>query len=194
MLNKKRFRLIVCSDIMASRGLIRFGTMTVRLGGLSLRTVADMWRSFANTRFWRSLTSKHDYIMVYEPHPNGHGWHIHFLCNFYIPIRQLVIESSRFGFGVCWMECVPSSYVHYVSKYIGKASKIARQQGCKSVRIVNVSRSLVPLRDIDVSSSSIDFIRQYWHTVSGSPKVRWHKLYLSWLYSFAPSLCDFSFD
>lgn len=187
-MNRKKFRLLACGDLMASRGALRFGTLTVRLDGLPLRTVADMWRSFANTRFWRELSRGKDYVMVYEPHPNGHGWHIHFVCNFFVPVRRLVEVAFRFGFGVCWMERVDVGSVLYVSKYIGKASAIARKEGCKGVRTVNVSRSMLPLKDVEVHSPSIDFIRDNWGFRTGSPFLRWLRLSWDWLLSWCPSL------
>lgn len=190
-MNRKMFRLLVCGDLMSSRGRLRFGTLTVRLHGVPLRTVADMWRSFANTRFWRDLSRKRDYVMVFEPHPNGHGWHIHFVCNFFVPVRRLSEVASQFGFGVCWMESVDVGGVAYISKYISKSSRIARSEGCKGVRICNVSRSLVPLRDVEVHSPQIDFIRDYWHTCTGSPLLRWLRLSWQWLLSWCPRLEDF---
>ena len=191
-MNKKEFRILACGDLMSSRGRVRFGTMTVRLHGVPLRVVADMWRSFANTRFWRNLTRKRDYIMVFEPHPHGHGWHIHFMCNFFVPIRELVSVASRFGFGVCWMELVDLSGVGYVAKYVCKSGKIARAEGSKGVRIVNVSRSLLPMSDVIVSSSSLDYVRDNWHTETGSILLRWQRLQWRWFCSFCPSLCRIS--
>ena len=190
-MNKKIFRLMVCGDLMASRGRLRFGTMTVKGSGIPLRAVADMWRSFANTRFWRKLSRKRDYVMVFEPHPSGHGWHVHFVCNFFVPIRELVSVGGLYGFGVCYMESVDVGGVYYISKYICKSTSLARKEGCKCVRICNVSRSLVPLRDILVSSPSIDFVRDNWHIESGAPSLRWLKLQWRWFLSWCPMLEDF---
>lgn len=187
-MNRKQFRLLACGDLMQSRGRLRFGTMTVRLDGLPLRVVADMWRAFANTRFWRDLSRKRDYVMVYEPHPSGHGWHIHFVCNFFVPVRRLVSVASRFGFGVCWLESVDVGGVAYVSKYIGKAGKIARREGCKGVRCVNVSRTLLPLRDIEVHSPMIDFVRTNWCSRTGCALLRWHRLVWDWYLSWCPRI------
>lgn len=187
-MNRKVFRLMVCGHIMAQKSRLRFGTLTVRMPCLPLRVVADMWRSFSNSRFWRGLVSRRDYMMVYEPHPQGHGWHIHFVCNFFIPIRDLVREAGRYGFGVCWMEIIDSSGVSYIAKYLSKSSKLARAEGSRSVRLVNVSRSLVPLRDIDVRSPMIDYVRSNWRTETGSPYLRWQKLVWRWLLSWCPSL------
>lgn len=178
---------------MASRGRLRFGTLTVKVEGLPLRVVADMWRAFANTRFWRDLSRKRDYVMVYEPHPNGHGWHIHFVCNFFVPVRDLVRVAGNYGFGVCWMESIPSAHVAYIAKYITKSNRLARQEGSKGVRVVNVSRSMLPLRDIDVHSSMIDFIRRFWHTRTGFPSLRWQKLQWDWFLSWCPSLDNENF-
>ncbi len=187
-MNKNLFRLVASAELMSTRGRLRFGTLTVRLDGLPLRVVADMWRSFSNSRWWRSISRKRDYILVYEPHPNGHGWHIHFLCNFYIPIRDLVYESSKYGFGVAWMESVSVDHVYYISKYISKSRRISRREGSKGVRLVNVSRSMLPLSDVIVSSPMLDYVKSNWHIVSGSHKVRWLKLCWNWLTSWCPAL------
>lgn len=160
----------------------------MRISGLTLRQTADMWRSFANSRFWRDLCRGRDYVMVFEPHPGGHGWHVHFVCNFYVPIRDLVRVSSRYGWGVCYMEVVDVGAVAYVAKYIGKSGRLSRKEGCKGVRIVNVSRTLLPLRDVEVHSPSIDYVRDNWHTETGSPLLRWLKLSWRWLVGWCPSI------
>lgn len=190
-MNKKLFRLVCCANVMASRGRLRFFTVTVQEHGLPLRFVADRWRTFANDRWWRKISKGKDYIMVYEPHPGGHGWHIHFLTNFYIPIDDLRYYCNRHNFGICFAEACDTGTVVYMAKYISKGAFLRRMEGASNVRLVNVSRSLLPLRDIDVSSSSIDFIRRWWHSSNDVFMIRWHCLYWSWLLSFCPSMRGF---
>lgn len=183
-MNKHLFRLHDAALILRKVDRLRFFTITVRLHDVSLRKVADMWRSFSNGRWWRSLCKGRGYFLVYEPHPKGHGWHIHFVSNFYIDIRELVRRVSSYGFGVCYAEIVDDDIAFYVAKYLTKSRKLHRREGAKGVRLVNCSRNLPSLRDVSVSSSSIDYIRDNWRTETGSPMVRYMKLYYRWITSF----------
>lgn len=186
-MNKQLFRIVSTVEYMSTRGALRFGTITVKRPDVPLHVVSDMWRNFANGRWWRKLSRGKDYVMVYEPHPNGHGWHIHFLCNFYVPIRQLVYEVGKYGFGVCWMEHVSPDTAWYISKYVVKSRKLLRRSNYRRVRLVNVSRTMLPLSDVVVRSSSIDFVRRWWRFSDLPFQVRAVKLFQDWLCTFCPS-------
>lgn len=187
-MNKKLFRLVASATLMESRGRLRFFTVTVKEHGLPLRFVADRWRSFTNSRWWRRISKGKDYIMVYEPHPKGHGWHIHFLTNFYIPVDDLRYHCNCHNFGICFAEGCDAGTVVYMAKYISKGNFLRRMEGARNVRLVNVSRSMLPLYDIEVRSPSIDFVRRWWKSSTDPLLLRWHCLYWAWLCSFSRDL------
>lgn len=202
--NRKLFRLLACSELMqvdhtyvqkgkkcdrvvhVKGGRLRFFTLTVPESDLPLYVVASRFRRFANSRWWRALTKGHSYICVYEPHPNGHGWHVHCLTNFYIPWQQLDFHARAYLFGHTDIEAADGNAAFYVSKYLTKAGIIRRVQDSRHVRIVNVSRDLLPLYDVLVNSPSVDFIRKHWDILDGeSPYYRMLFLYFAWIHSFS---------
>lgn len=201
--NKRMFRVLACCELMQTdhyfdqrtkhgfvRRLVkgdrlRFLTMTVPENDLPLRTVAARFRAFANSRWWRDLTRLRSYICVYEPHPHGHGWHIHILCNFYIPWRELDLVCRSYLFGHTDIEAAQSSCATYIAKYVTKSQMLKRAQEARHVRIVNVSRDLLPLRDIDTSSNSIDYIKVNWERSSLPASCRLRFLYYHWVHSWS---------
>lgn len=181
------FRLLACGDIMKSRGDLRFVTLTFEHSGLPLDYCAHCWREFTNGRWWRSLSRGKDRIQVWEIHPGGHGWHLHMLVNFFIPWKRLQREIVKAGFGyIVHVElCRDMSVCDYVCKYLLKSKRISRSESARRHRIINVSRSLLPLSDVNVKSSSIDYVRSRWRFTSGPLSLRWRMLYLRWLSSFS---------
>lgn len=181
-MNRDIMRIWVCATLMEIRDRLRFFTLTVPEYDLPLPHVASRWRDFANTRWWRKLKSKGDYIVVYEPHPSGHGWHIHVITNFFIPWQQLALMARVVHFGHTDIEAVDSGCALYCAKYLAKSKILKRLADARHVRIVNVSRGLVPLKDIEIHSPSIDFIRNNWSLGSGFHfKRRAQVLYLCWI-------------
>lgn len=192
-MNKKLFRILACVELMAGRGRLRFLTLTVKEGGVPLRIVADRFRAFSNSRWWRKLVKGKDYICVYEPHPNGHGWHIHILTNFFIPWQQLQFHASVYGFGHTDIEACNSSMGVYIGKYLSKSKVLRAFEGASNVRLVNVSRSLLPLYDVLITSPSIDYVRNHWRLWDGFGKSVFKKylwIYLNWVSSFCTIPAD----
>lgn len=203
-INRKLFRVLACTELMqvdhsyvkttkrgsftvfVKGGRLRFFTLTVPESDLPLYVVASRFRSFANSRWWRKLTRGHSYICVYEPHPNGHGWHVHCLTNFYIPWQELDLHARAYMFGHTDIEAADSNAAFYVSKYLTKTQVIRRFQDSRHVRIVNVSRDLLPLYDILVKSPSVDYIRSHWERLEGeTPYLRMLFLYFMWIHDFS---------
>ena len=180
--NKELMRIWACATLMEQKDRLRFFTLTVPEHDLPLRIVADRWRDFVSTRWWRKLKRKGDYIVVYEPHPSGHGWHIHVITNFFVPWQELALMARVVHFGHTDIAAVDSGCALYCAKYLSKSKILKRVTGAKNVRIVNVSRGLVRMKDIEVHSPSIDFIRANWQHLSGLPFIRrWHVGYLCWI-------------
>lgn len=107
---------------------------------------------------WRSLRhylvelfgSDVKYVMNYEIHPKGHGWHIHSVWNRYIPLKEFLPKIQSFGFGRVDVRKAGSVGVaDYLSKHCLKAYRgISRKDGgCSRLRLVNCSRGLPRLSD-----------------------------------------------
>lgn len=202
--NKRVFRILACCELMqvdhvyhvkTKRGFrsrlvkgdrLRFLTLTVPESNLPLRVVALRFRRFSNSRWWRKLMEFHSYICVYEPHPSGHGWHIHILCNVFIPWQQFDLMARSYLFGHTDIESADSNCAYYIAKYVTKAQVLRRAQDSRNVRIVNVSRDLLPLYDVISYSPSIDFIRDNWDvSVKCKPWEKLRLLYLYWVYTWS---------
>lgn len=123
-------------------------------------TIRARWRAFRHD-YTRFIGHSCGWIMCYEPHPHGHGWHIHVVFNSdFLDVNVIRKYSSRHGFGRIHIERVDSVGMSgYISKYISKSAKRARDLGCERIRLINCSRGVTRLRDIVVSSRWSDYIR-----------------------------------
>ena len=157
---KKKLRVRwSCEEMTKGGRRLRFLTLTVRECGLPLGEVVERFRALRNSRYMREALKGNQYICVYEKHPNGHGWHIHMVINFYLNITEFRCWAVRYGFGRLHIELCTEEIGRYISKYISKSLE-NRPEECKGLRMINVSRGLCAMRDIVVSSPSIDFIRR----------------------------------
>ena len=186
---KKRLRVQwSCEEMMKGGRRLRFLTLTVPEHGLPLNVVTARFRALRNSRFVRDLLKGHDYVCVYEKHPNGHGWHIHIVLNRFVPIREFRLISGRYGFGRIHIELCGSDIGKYISKYISKTLQ-DRPDDCKGLRLINVSRGLLALRDIIVSSPAIQFVKRNFHNAVVSRLRPFHRLSMlqrSWLFRLLP--------
>lgn len=114
--------------------------------------IRKRWRSF---RHWfQEVNPGCKYIMNYEIHPRGHGWHIHAVFTQYIPLKKYLPRIRSFGFGRVDVRRVTSKGVSdYLTKHALKAyrgvSKVSSELLGRSVRLrlVNTSRGLPVLSD-----------------------------------------------
>lgn len=114
--------------------------------------IRSRWRSL---RHWLQETFPNvKYVMNYEIHPKGHGWHIHGVFTCYIPLTKYLIKIQSYGFGRVGVEKVTSKGVaDYLTKHALKAyrgvSLHNRELLGRSIRLrlVNTSRGLPRLSD-----------------------------------------------
>lgn len=194
---KKKLRVRWSCEAMTKGGRrLRFLTLTVPEHGLPLRCVVDRFRALRSCRYMRSMLKGNDYICVYEKHPQGHGWHIHIVLNFWIDINELRGWANRYGFGRIHIELCEGDIGRYISKYIAK-TLAQRPEDCKGVRLINVSRGLLALRDIVCDSPSIDFVRRNIHNAAVSGISMFHRLKVlqrSWIFRLLPEDMCFSLN
>lgn len=192
---KKSLRVRWSCEAMTKGGRrLRFLTLTVPEHGLPLRVVTSRFRNLRNSRYMRDLLKNHSYICVYEKHPMGHGWHIHIVLNRRVPIESFRYVAQMCGFGRIHIEKCGADIGKYISKYIAKTFD-ARPDDCKGLRLINVSRCLLALRDVLVSSPSIDFVRRNFNDPLVShlkPFQRIKMLRKTWSYRLLPEEMCFS--
>lgn len=127
--------------------------------------IRERWRNFRH--YLVELLGKDTkYIMNYELHPNGHGWHIHSVWNTYIPLKTHYHKLRNFGFGRVDVQLVNSVGVaEYLSKhalkaYRGVSSKELESNAKFRLRLVNMSRGLPRLSDYYFTSDFLEKARQ----------------------------------
>jgi hypothetical protein len=131
---------------------------------VSYDQVRERWR---NLRHWliRRL-GKPKYIMNYELHPKGHGWHIHAVLTSYIPLSKYLDKIQSFGFGRVGVEVVYNRFVsdyltkHCLKSYRGINKKYKRYGDFNRMRLVNQSRGLPPLSDYEYRSDYMSSLRE----------------------------------
>lgn len=151
----REYRADKTLQVLMSKSKCVFLTLTTP-DVVDYKTVRERWR---NLRHWlvRRL-GKPQYIMNYELHPKGHGWHIHAVFTCYISLKKHLHTIRSFGFGRVGVEVVYSKFVSdYLTKHCLKAYrgeiKTKRLGDYKRMRLVNQSRGLPPLSDYKYCSS-----------------------------------------
>ena len=140
-----------CEDVLnaflsGSTGCVFFTLTTPDV--VSFEEIRRRWRGF---RHWlaRELPKGAKYVMNYEIHPKGHGWHIHTVWNHYIDLRKYLRVIRSFGFGRVDISRVDSKGIaDYLSKHALKAysgGRHAPRGQVERMRLVNTSRGLPTL-------------------------------------------------
>ena len=178
-----------CDDALsclASSGRAVFFTLTTA-DVVDLQEIRARWRGL---RHWlcRRLKSPH-YVMNYELHPLGHGWHIHSVWNCFIPLREFRSKISEFGFGRCDVRRVSrkglGEYLtkHAMKAYRGISIKSSVDGSPVRLRLVNTSRGLPRLSDYTWISPFDDasraLIRDVLPPLSDETKAICHRLGIS---------------
>lgn len=117
--------------------------------------IHEIRRRWRNLRNWlvRKLGKGTFYVMNYEIHPNGHGWHIHSVWNRFIPLNHIRDRIRIAGFGRVDVRAVTNSQVSdYLTKHALKAYRGVSRKECEKnpqfrLRLVNCSRGLPRLSD-----------------------------------------------
>lgn len=149
----KEIRQLRCDDTLVSLlkgGKCVFFTLTTP----DVVDIKEMRRRWRGLRNWlvRRLGNPH-YVMNYEVHPQGHGWHIHAVFNRFIPLRELLPKIRAYGFGRVDVRPVNNHFVanyltkHCLKAYRGLSKRLRNAQQIHRLRLVNASRGLPVLSD-----------------------------------------------
>lgn len=164
----KMARQVRCSDVLArfskdNQGMC-FMTFTTK-DVVTIHQIRERWRNLRHFLIEREGKGI-KYVMNYELHPKGHGWHIHAVFNRYINLRAGgLYRLRRYGFNIINVKRVDSLGVaEYLSKHCLKAYRgcsKALQGQSKRLRLVNCSRGLPVLSDYRWRSAFNDSVRLY---------------------------------
>lgn len=165
----KQIREIRCDDVLRffmenNRGLC-FLTLTTP-DVVTIHEIRKRWRSLRHYLAEREGAG-FKYVMNYELHPRGHGWHIHGVFNRYINLRgEGLRQLRRYGFGMINVKKVNSLGVsQYLSKHCLKAYRGVRKslhagEFMQRLRLVNTSRGLPRLSDYKWQSAYNEKVNQ----------------------------------
>jgi len=103
---------------IARRGSLFFWTLTFREVMTDTR-IGSAYRYFQDdiiNLFYGNIAG----VRVFEVHPGGHGLHVHFVVNRFIPKRLVDALSRKHGLGWTFVRPAKAEVVPYLSKYLRK--------------------------------------------------------------------------
>lgn len=148
----REIRSVRCEDLL--KELVKSGSCV-----FFTLTTPDVVDYEEIRRRWRLL--RHDlvrrlgrgvkYVMNYEIHPKGHGWHIHGVFDRFVSLRRFLPLIRKYGFGrVDFRRVTSVGVADYLTKHCLKAyrgvKKCCSLSG-RRLRLVNTSRGLPRLND-----------------------------------------------
>jgi len=102
----------------------------------------------------------------FEPHPGGHGWHVHAVAVRRYDVRMIRQLATISGFGRIHVKVIPASQAWYVLKYVTKSSftrqgetKGRRLWGCSGFRGFPASKVVIHDSLFHEALSSIGYIQ-----------------------------------
>lgn len=188
----KLAREVRCNDVLRhfSDDTMSFFTFTTR-DVVTYDEIRERWRNLRHFLVEKYRRKDLKYVMNFELHPKGHGWHVHAVFNHFLNLRNGGLASMRrYGFCIIRAEKVNSLGVaQYLSKHCLKAYrgvKLAQKGRGQRLRLVNCSRGLPRLSDYHWESSYQDRVRRFLRLSSFRAKFGALPFYRRYLYaSFA---------
>ncbi len=80
---------------------------------VDLTELSRRWRKL----IWNGFTPC---VRVFEKHPQGHGYHVHFVTAERIDVNALRVKTEAAGFGRIHVKRIPGRAAQYVAKYLTK--------------------------------------------------------------------------
>lgn len=85
---------------------------------VDLRELSKRWRKL----IWNGFTPC---VRVFEKHPRGHGYHVHFVTAERIDVDALRLKTEAAGFGRIHVRRIPGKKAEYIAKYLTKQRSTA---------------------------------------------------------------------
>lgn len=170
----KEIRQIRCEDLLdcflrsKDRKSCVFFTLTTP-DVVDYETIRARWRDLRHylvEYMSREKGERPKYVMNYELHPHGHGWHIHSVWNRFINLKKHLDKIHAAGFGRVDVRRVYRKEVAlYLSKHCLKAYRGLRKKDdtINRLRLINCSRGLPRLSDyrvLDRFTSKVSLFRK----------------------------------
>lgn len=159
---KREYRAVESLNKMATRRCV-FLTLTTR-DVVSYAEIRQRWRDLRHwliRRLGRPL-----YVMNYEVHPKGHGWHIHCVIQAYVDLSLYLGKIQSFGFGRVNVRPITNLGIadyltkHCLKPYRGAGKSSFKMGEYKRCRLINQSRGLPCLAEYQYTSDYIDSLRK----------------------------------
>ena len=90
---------------------------------VDLKELSQRWRRL----IWNGFTPC---VRVFERHPGGHGYHVHFVTAERIDVDEFRPKAEAAGFGRIHVGRIPGEKARYVAKYLTK-----QRSSCPGVRL-----------------------------------------------------------
>lgn len=93
-------------------------------------SLAEVVSRFAS--MWDSLRKRYPrltVVRVFERHPGGHGWHVHFVCASHLWVGWVRRYAERAGFGRINAKRIRADRASYVAKYLNKGYREPEARG-----------------------------------------------------------------
>jgi hypothetical protein len=123
---------------------LNFITATIPEEDQDPHTISARWRHFVEL-LRQNYGKQVRLIRVLQIHPGGHGWHIHALCDQYIPASKILHFAAVACLGRMDFKMVSKSdraeVVGYLSRYIARDLR-NRTKAAKGVRMISASGHL----------------------------------------------------
>lgn len=150
----KSIKEVRCNDVLrsfmdSSKGCV-FLTLTTP-DVVDIYEIRKRWRGVRHFLCEKYPGVK--YVMNFEIHPKGHGWHIHSVWNRYIPLKVVFDKLRWYGFGRVDISKVRRRGVadyltkHALKAYRGVSAAELKRNPSFRLRLVNASRGLPVLSD-----------------------------------------------
>jgi hypothetical protein len=119
-------------------------------------------------------------VMVREPHPGGHGWHLHFAVPGFVPVAAIIAAWPHGSVNIQKRarDKSPRKIAGYIAKYVSKgmsvehceASEVTPRQPGQHRYWINQGYAVVP---VTFDSSRLDVARRWLQARAGEPLYVW---------------------
>lgn len=114
---------------------------------IDLKELSRRWRKV----IWNGFTPC---VRVFERHPGGHGYHVHFVTAERLDVNELRSRTAEAGFGRIHVRRIPGARAGYIAKYLTKqrgCSPGIRMWSCVGFKGVSVGRLITSSKKTDVA-------------------------------------------
>jgi hypothetical protein len=112
MNQRSKWACIFSLRTLVSGGWAYLWTLTTA-DEVELKELSQRWRKL----IWNGFTPC---VRVFEKHPKGHGYHVHFVTAERISVDELRLKTEAAGFGRIHVRRIPGKKAEYIAKYLTK--------------------------------------------------------------------------